>query len=384
MIANKLITAMLQESNLDGWEAIQCVAMRQAIERLVPELRRQSESTYRLHLKEQETLDTFYGSYLSDDSDDEEAFDFELMSEVEKAPLKEKGERYRQRAQADSIVYKKKTGEAPKGSLRISSDTSSVFDLKARTVIHHGPQVDQAKVVRDLDHLNILLSRRGYTIEKAVAELSEAAQKRGETFTQFYLAEFRGVTHDTSRWNQESRRAHRKDPDELGKRQYSASIYMKAGLSLFRDYTATKEAIEQNPQLLDEPAEELREVLLTFREPRPYAHGHYTYSNLAYLLQNIYTENYKGFHELLLSDPILSSIFFNGGNPYTSMGDTPYHACKYAFGLKAYLDNKKFTLAPRWHKDGRLHCTQSLISPPMGHCILSHLIMMPKLNYALR
>lgn len=39
-------------------------------------------------------------------------------------------------------------------------------------------------------------------------------------------------------------------------------------------------------------------------------------------------------------------------NPFLSTGDTPFHALKYAYGIKPYQENSDDPLRPRWREDG--------------------------------
>ena len=260
---------------------------------------------------------------------------------------------YQSRAQIDAITLKARTKAKARGELKTHIEhASAIFDLDTRMAIHHGQQIDEMKIKRDLGRLNILL-KKGSTLEKAIKELSDAATARKEQFTSFFIAEYRGVAYQTTKWNKPSRMAHRSDQDEIGKRQYSASVYQAAGVSLFRKYAEAKQKLTQQPTLFDNPAEELKEILLTFREPRPYSYGSYSYRNLAFLLQNIYTQDYDGFHDLIATDTTLKSMLLNGANPFFSMGDTPYHACKYAYGIKFYNGHKSDRLRPQWRNDGR-------------------------------
>ncbi len=204
-----------------------------------------------------------------------------------------------------------------------------------------------------LNHLNILLKRKDLHTERALAELTQAAAAEGRELTRFFIAEYRGITHTTTTWNKPSRTAHRRDPNEIGKRQYAASVHNASGISMFRRMKRLRQLFTANPALLDQPAELLREILLTFREPRPYSYNNYRYSSLAYLLQNIYTQDYYGFQHLLAHDPALRDMLLNHSNPFFSMGDTPYHACKYAYGLKPYKGHEGDRLRPRWRHDGK-------------------------------
>lgn len=374
IILNKLVTTMLYEVQRHGWAAHHCSQLRWCVNQLDPGFKGKDQSYYENYLERQEALHlTHFGSYLSDDSDSEEERQFVTKTAAEKAELLREATADQTKAQMQNLTYKitqKKVPErkegakikrnpkppkplAVKGELRLGVTPAKMFDMKERTKIPYGPGVNLTVVKRDLNHLNFLLKSGKYTIEAACAELTRAAALRGEVFTQFLIAQYRGVTHLTSRWNQPSRRAHRRDADELGKEQYSASVHVATGINLFRDYARAKELHAENPALLRDNAMLLRELLLTLREPRPYSYAGYTYANLAILLQNIYTQDYDGFHQLIAEHPELKSILLNPVNPFISMGDTPKHACGYAYGAKVYAGHEGDRLRPRWQSNGR-------------------------------
>ncbi len=353
-IINKLLTTLLYENKRHGWAAPHCAKLRKFIIEFDQTFESKDFAYYKSYLAmQQKTNHDFYGSYLSDDSDSDEERNFIKKPKKEKSIVLRRAHVYQERAQIDAITLKKATKNKARGELKTHIEhASAIFDLDKRMAIHHGQQIDKTKIKRDLDRLNILL-KRGSTLEEAIKELSDDAAANGEQFTYFFIAEYRGVAYQTTKWNKPSRMAHRRDQDEIGRRQYSASVYQAAGVSFFRNYTEAKQTLMQQPTLFDNPAEELKEILLTFREPRPYSYGSYSYSNLAFLLQNIYTQDYDGFHHLIETDETLKSMLLNGANPFFSMGDTPYHACKYAYGIKFYNGHKDDRLRPQWRDDGR-------------------------------
>lgn len=374
IVINKLITTLLYESKRHDWNSRQCVAIRELIIKLNRQFNKQNLKYFEDYLSKQETQHgTFYGSYLSDDSDSEEEQKHKGQSLKVQRLIENEAKKFQDRAQLNKITYQKKTtikpkpkkkqqpkSESetkttiyPKGSLKTNGQpASNIFSFNDRQLIHHGTDVKLTTVQRDLNRLNLELTR-GANLQTVLSTLMEEAKKNRRTFTQFYVAEYRGVTHLTSKWNQSSRKAHREDKTELNKPQYSASIYKAAGVSLFRDYERAKQTLKEQPELFTDPAETLREILLTFREPKPYKYDDYSFSCLAYALQNIYTQDFHGFHELIRENEELKQLFFNDANPFLSTGDTPYHALKYAYGLKPYKGYEDQRLRPRWQASGR-------------------------------
>lgn len=355
IVINKLITTLLYEANRHGWRSKPCSEIRDHINLLQPQFANKSRRTFEIFISGQETAHgTFFGSFLSDDSDSDTEKKHLKRSRALKTAILERAETYQARAQLEKIRYRSKTKNHEKGSLKANGKpASSIFDFDKRHTIYHGLKSnDLAAVQRDLTRLNLKLSR-GAQLQQALDELTKEAENQGRPYTSFYVAEYRGLTHLTTKWNQPSRKAHREDQGELQKPQYSASVYQAAGVNLFRNYTETKKQLEEHPEALQQPAELLREILLTFREPKPYRYENYSYSSLAYVLQNIYTQDFHGFHELIKNDEQLSQLLLNDANPFISMGDTPYHALKYAYGLKPYKGHENERLRPRWQASGR-------------------------------
>lgn len=354
IVANKLITTMLYESRRHGWHATSCIHLRDDIGKLVPVLNGKDMEKFELYIKTEEQIaGTYFGSYLSDNSDSECEARHRRLSNSKKKNKRKMAHALRSRSQIKGIVFAKNTKDHKSGDLRLDgSAASKIFDFKERQKIYYSRFVDKEKIARDLELLNDKI-KAGIPLDNALKWIREESKKQGKTFTDFYIAEYRGVTHSTSLWNKGSRVAHRQDKDEIGKRQYSASVYSAAGLNLFRDYKGVAEKVKSEPKVLDEPANLLREILLTLREPKPYSYGNYTYSNLAYLLQNVYSQDYHGFLHLIRHEPRLRAILLNGEIPFVSMGDIPYHALKYALGMKPYPGYENIRLQPRWRSDGR-------------------------------
>lgn len=352
IIGNKLITTLLYESSRHGWDGEIPIELRIQIEYLAPWFIGKNKKDYIEYIQAQETENnTFYGSYLSDDSDSDEEREFSKKDERIRNFHVQNATSLREKAQVKKIFYQKDSKQAKKGDLKKVTDASRTFNLEKRTTIHYGNHIDANKIQCDLDHLNNLL-KSGSSISEALSFLLST----DPTFTIFFVAQYRGITHLTTCWNQPSRKAHRKDQAEINKPQYSASVMVAAGVDIFRSYTTAEHRESVHPaasKLLKAEAELLREILLTLREPRPYSYEGYTYANLAYLLQAIYTQDYDGFHKLIKTDPLLSCLLLNDYNPFLSTGDTPYHAEKYAYGIKPYKGHEDERLRPRWRWDGK-------------------------------
>ena len=344
IMVNKLITTLLYKSKRYGWDDRSCINLRYYIVSLNPSFKGKDEKHYETYIRREETAHhDFFGSWLSDDSDSEDEREFHDQPEEEREALCFEAMIYQNRAQRNKLFYRKRTKGHERGDLKIISESSRVFDLGERMQIHHPPTVNMDVVERDLARLNYLVGK-GISIEEA--------QKRVPT--QFRIAQYRGVTYMTSKWNKPARESHRK-ADERGQPQYSASVYKAAGIDIFKDYAQGKLQLE-HPKIRKKVnfiANTLRELLLTFREPRPCAWRGYSYSTYAYLLQNLYTQAYDKFHQFISQDPMLSRVLLNDANPFLSTGSIPYHGDKYAYGIKPYNGHKDERLRPRWKRDGR-------------------------------
>lgn len=342
VLENKLITTLLYQSKRQGWQAQDCVNLRYFLKILNREFQSYSETQFNQYIRAQEAQNhDFYGSYLSDNSDSDEEKEYQELSHDVKSEYKAQANTFQQRGQLSNLFFKKRSGEGARGDIKPLEKASSIFNLSDRTTISHGQSVDLRQVRQDLRHLNRLLAE-GISQEEAQSQVE----------TRFFVAQYRGITHLISKWNKTSRVAHRQD-DEIGKAQYSTSVLKDQGIDIFSDYVEARERMEQNQESLERQAQTLKQILLTLREPLPCSNEHYSYTNYAYLLQNLYTQDYDGFHRLLRQDPLLQAIFPNSVNPFLSTGDTPYHALKYAYGIKPYKGHGDERLHPRWQRNGR-------------------------------
>lgn len=391
IVTNKLVTTLLYKAQRHAWHSPVCQRIRHLVIGLIEYYQKElnAESTKKLQsghqnsLKEaisfsskyhvprfeefdraafedyiinQETTNkTFFGSYLSDDSDSDDEKEYEGMPVKPPAP-----ERLLAWAQINKLTYQK--GEK-RGNLRLIEEgqASERFNLRERSRIYHEEGVDIRKQIQrpqvsrqakeDLEALNKLI-RRGWPLKKAIDELESERSKKGQIFSKFFIAQYRGISYTTTKWNQKSRRAQRRD-DDVGKAIYSSSVLKAAGLNPYRYYKHALEELEKSKEKLHTYANLTREILLTLREERAYEHKGYTYRNLAYLIQNVYTQGYDEFHRSIKNHPLIKQLFLNDSNPFVSMGDVPYHALKYAYGLKVYKGHKHERLPPRWNSAGR-------------------------------
>ena len=340
IIINKLITTLLYQSKQHGWSEQDCINLRYYINCLSPNFVNYSEQQYERYIQNAETDNReFYGSYLSDDSDSDEE-KLESLNVSARLKKSSKAKEFISYGQVDKLFYKKQVKGKQAGDFKAFDQACKIFNLSQRTTIHYGPQIIKSTVEQDLDALNMHLGQ-GYSLD-------EAQKKTG---TKFYVAQYRGITHLTSKWSQSSRGAHRKD-NEIGKPQYSASLYKANDIEIYKDYTESKDKLEQIAGRVELQAKTLQEVLVNLRESRPCAFANYKYLNMAYILQNMYTQDYDGFHRFISTNPLMKSFLLNGANPFVSTADVPYHALKYAYGIKPYAGHEGERLRPRWKSNG--------------------------------
>ncbi|MCA0402300.1 MAG: ankyrin repeat domain-containing protein [Proteobacteria bacterium] len=348
IIINKLITTLLYKSNRHNWNTYPCVELRDFIADLDPSFSKKNKVFFERYIQEQETENnTFYGSYLSDNSDSEDEKAFIKLSSVEKKGRLKDPQTFTSRGQIGNLCYQINTKKHAKGDLKPFKSGSDTFNLQARSRIHH-PGEQLTKIEGDLAKLNQKMKAQ-LSIEEAIREL----KAEDPTFTDFFIAEYRGITYQTTKWNKPSRIAHRKDESEIAKPLFSNSVMSSLGLGFFNDYENAAEKIKSKQAEIESQAKLLREILLCMREPKGYTFRHYSYNCLAHLIQNVYTDDYDGFHKLIKEHPVLKELFLNGYNPFISMGDIPYHAEKYAHGIKPYKGHEPFRLRPRWQENGQ-------------------------------
>jgi len=237
---------------------------------------------------------------------------------------------------------------------KLKAENSIQPDVKTLAKIHHEKLGEHVK--DDLALLN-----------KAIESGERKLLK--EIKTKFMVAQYRGIHYEKKQWNVFSRRKHR-DLNEIGQALYSKSVVMSSGIKDFCAFLLALEKDKEKTQaLLQKNAERLEKQMLTLRASGPIAYNGSYYLSVLDLLQELYTGDYKEFHALLqgIVDgknehiKFLENSAFNKHNPFLSTGDTPQHALKYAYGLKAYggrdeeekLKNERLLLKARWRASGK-------------------------------
>jgi hypothetical protein len=177
--------------------------------------------------------------------------------------------------------------------------------------------------------------------------------------TPFFLHFTRGLHYDCSKWNADQRREHRKlNEDETKPSHYASAVFQEKGLDC-----SSGALIEMNDPIqpeLDVIATSIATGLQSLRMNRE--------DGLYHEVHALYSSNYDGFKSFLEKcnsnvhegnfevqeiKEAINQYFINQGNHYVSTAGTPYHALKYAYGLKTYPGHQEERLRPRWRRDGR-------------------------------
>lgn len=184
-----------------------------------------------------------------------------------------------------------------------------------------------------------------------------------------FYADYRGYCYITRLWDKEARRAHRRahevDKDNPKPLRSMAVQFAASQVATFADLHAHRSGLTPAEEVtLEEKmgyyTSHLKKSLHTFSESNPYklrlntgtGFQNFSYDNLGELLQTVYTCNYKLYFELLESDFFRNALLVPE-SPYISTAETPYHALRYAYGLKTFKGHQDETLRPRWRADGK-------------------------------
>lgn len=334
IISYQLMTTILYQSKRHAWKDEACL-----IDRLL--LAKVSKNKFPLALKPEELerelveIETkehsYFGEEISDDSDEEGIPRYESQMLLTHEALESMAKKLGEYGQTSKMLTLQK-------SLKKTRDVG--YDILRRAEIHH-PTPISLGAHHALSRLN------KFVLEGRLNE---------ETYKQvgyhFFIAQYRGVHYNTEAWSSAMRRAHRKE-DGRKKPIYSRALE-----------ASTRSAdLKQHALILNHQLQSLRETGRYYDPEKKI-----WYNNLSDALQDAYTKNYAAYHRMLkqvnskrkkgdlISSVIEIALLFteNGSNPYVSTANTPYHALRYAYGLKTYPDEMlKYRLRPRWRADGR-------------------------------
>lgn len=337
-IKSCLIDKLIYESMRHKLDEEPCLSLRLVINKFVPDSLDFGIADYEENLRADEIEHhTFFGDNLSDDSDSEYEETFVNMTSSERQEKLRTARQHKRWAGYDK--YKK--------AIEDKAEKPPKPDLETRPIIVRDEDFDQSTVQADLDRLNKELKRTKKLTPDFLAKLK----------TKFFVAQYRGIHYVTSRWDADARRKHR-DMDEVGKPQYSSAVFEATNVKSYHQYIDNLENDDDFEQRLTSNAEKIHKLLLAMQHSLPVAWGGYVYLCLFYLLQYWYSYDYDGLPSRLDKDfkeenSHFSPYLLNAARPLLSTGDIPYHACKYAYGVKLYEGHEDERLRPRWRRNGR-------------------------------
>lgn len=387
-IVAKMVTTLLYQAKRYEWDSPKCVKLRNHIQYFVRynggELADNKQS-YQTWIESQRD---YYGSYLSSDSDSDEERVFNSPGVEDKDP-----EVASKVAQSRKKLIEWEESSYSTGQLSSSSHydkAKEVLKLKYNEVSglwQKPPLVAFRNIFGDgKNHFKAdgqLLLTGGteagrlypvYSSSKGVSPLLDRsrvslASKHSPTF---FFATYRGYTYITTKWNRAARRAHRRKK-EIGQPLYSMAVQFNASnTSNFSALHAYEVGLSDNGRIDFAKRKEKHAVLLRrklnelayARKSRlslPYPFSSYTglnminnftYDNLSELLQTVYSTNYDLYFRLLDCDFFRSKLI-SASSPFVSTAETPYHALRYAYGIKTFPGHQDETLNPRWRANGR-------------------------------
>jgi hypothetical protein len=292
--------------------------------------------------KVETTHRNYYGTELSDDSDDDEEQNYQKLKLAVKEPTVKFYEEFL--AKADFKKLLAELGKINDEDIhRLPQRTKSLtnifrpagripepFQLEPREKKRNSTGESKGKTVhRELNRLN------NKSPEERKALIAGLSNK-------YVIAQYRSINYTTKYWNAEQRRKHRK-LDEINKPIFAPVVYEHAGL----DFNAE---LEINLPRLNAACDHIRHLLAPLRTSGKYKGARKEYDCKADFLHEQYTMYYDKFHEACSAVcPGLSR--YQHKNPFLSTSDTPLHALRYAYGRKPFKNHKEERLAPRWNQE---------------------------------
>ncbi len=199
---------------------------------------------------------------------------------------------------------------------------------------------------KDLKAVNDALSKHGTLTQTFLNTLK----------TSFVVAQYRGIHYITTQWNKKFRKHHRA-LNELKQPQYSSAVFETCGVSSYGDYL---ERLKKEPTVRDKlnaAGKKIATSLIRLQHSPPVWSKNFAYKSLFHLLQYWYSYDYGGYTKNLNRELERKTSLFKGKisstqRPLLSTSDVPYHALKYAYGIKLYKGYEHTRLRPRWRSDG--------------------------------
>lgn len=253
------------------------------------------------------------------------------------------------------------TGDTKDGK-RIQTDGSE--GLRNRATINYNDKELTKEALEDLDLIN-----KNLQINK---DLPFTQAMKGIK-TRFNVAQYRGINYINTKWDKAARKAHR-ERNEVGQPYYSMAV----AFGPYDDTVTNFSDLNQRESVLNEVqkrelerqrmrlANSLKIKMEHLRKRGPVRlavtetdsvlanawFNNITYDNLLELLQAVYTNNYTAY-EYLLNSHFFKDRLLNNQSPFVSTAETPYHALRYAYGLKEFANHEDEKLRPEWDQTGR-------------------------------
>jgi hypothetical protein len=159
----------------------------------------------------------------------------------------------------------------------------------------------------------------------------------------FLMVQFRGIHYDKKVWNDKIERYANYKEKSIDKPIFSKAVYAAANLQ----YCQRNLGVDEKELLLKE-ANTLKELLLKMREDKDIKVSYYDryggilgeikYAQKADAMSNLFSANVDQFVKAMQDRKFGNEIKdkFKAEIPYVATGDIPYHALKYAYGIKPY------------------------------------------------
>ena len=335
-----LIDKYIYERRRNEQNSDVCLQLRRAINKFIPGSINQSDKHLKMLLEEQESAcNSYFGDCLSENSDSDAEKKFKRLEAPKREKKLMRASNYRSRANAASY-----------SAAMDGRHNRPINDFKTRPVIHRSQQSAERRrqINDDLKRINDKLDTDG----KLPADFLENLN------TKFAVAQYRGIHYITSHWDKTARREHR-EKNELDLPQYSSAVFKSCGVNSYHEYLDRLRNDPDFPQALQTAANKILQHLLLMQHSDPVCYDNFAYVSLFHLMQYWYSANYSAFPERIAADlQKAGNSFFklfldSSERPLLSTADIPYHALKYAYGLKLYEGYQTLRLSPRWRADGQ-------------------------------
>jgi len=359
----RIITAMQYESMRHADNSLAYKLRKTLLGIYSSELSQLPKSELFKYLEDEETRNhNYFGSYLSDDSDDELS-----DSELPEDEIRYYGDLAKKSGITKFLKKLKDFDEFED----IDIDSGKKKIMKSLESIKLNFQATQLQK-DDLDSLNGFLRDDN--------DPNQLPEFLLNCSTKFCLHFYRGISYYTNQWNQPSRR-HNKSTDEATRPIFSYAAYKGANIKIDDVRIVKTEDMEpslnHHASLILTKKKELENKANCFWEGwksnRPFLNG-------LHLFHDIYTNSYDSFQMFLRETE--SGI---NGNPLVSTSENPRHPFNYAMGNKVYQGHENKRLRPRWNVDGRAERPHSgkvySILIPLEELGSSALVSVPQLNY---